>query len=171
MSTSGKNSTKHDDVLIEELGKLKISKVKKNTVSPEPSTVDSQGKSTEVVDFKTAFKNDAITGHYGDELIQTLKKKITPYTRTCVQFKIGKTSNGDTGCASRWNTEHKHLGYTNMICIYKSQSSESVNKVERDLIEKFEQLDTNSNKNKGGGGSTGKETPHVVYLIYESKNK
>ena len=77
-----------------------------------------------VTNFNNAIVNDAVTGQYSEQIIQTLIRKIAPFSRTSTEFYIGISSGGRDGCRDRWNSKYKAMGYTNMICIYESKSKQ-----------------------------------------------
>lgn len=89
-------------------------------------------------------------------VLSTLRRKVAGLVRSdrVVRFKIGRTNDFVTRMAA-------YSDYHEIVIVYRSESIEHANTVERELTEHFNDSD---NLVRGGGGPPG-GGPYFIYVV------
>ena len=131
------------------------------------SSSDEYDSEEDTVDFYDAFlRMKPCTGHYHEAKpdVVDFVEWLTEEAIDC--FWIGKTSRGERGCRSRWYDKYEEEGMNRMAIVYKTSNQDSALKMEKYLIDVFE--DEIENATGGGGGMKAKNNPpYVVYIAWE----
>lgn len=115
--------------------------------------------------FREAYRTDLkpTTGIW-NEKSETVKRKVSAWTRNYNSMWIGITSNGEKGLRQRWNDKYKGLGMTQIAAVYETSSEEFRRKMEKELTEFYKEHA--DNVAPGGGGRNAGNPPLLVYVAW-----
>ena len=103
--------------------------------------------------------NDSnISTGWPNQVITTLLRRISAYTRGGISFKIGITS----GYYTRAGWYRRNTRYSEMILLYQTSSDDHARDLERDMIDYYWEYCDNSIS--GGGGSMS-GPPYYLYIV------
>lgn len=102
---------------------------------------------------------DEVQTGWPNQIISTMRRRISAYTRAGIEFKIGIT-NDPYARASQY--EYNEPYYDEMILIYGTSSINHVRELEAVLIDYYWAVCDNS---IGGGGGRVGAGPYYLYIV------